>query len=91
MLSDSFKQGKLPVSFSDGSITLILKKGKDPTKCASYRPISLCQNSDLAINFSNAKVTARRLEMFCPILYQNIKLGLLKLVNSFFNTRRLGT
>lgn len=48
VLSDSFKQGKLPTSFYEACIILIAKKDKDPMEWSSYRPISLL-NVDVKI------------------------------------------
>ena len=56
--SDSFDSGKLPSSFYQACISLLLKKDKDPLDCASYRQISLL-NTDLKIL---AKILAHRLE-----------------------------
>ncbi|KAF7647189.1 hypothetical protein LDENG_00176120, partial [Lucifuga dentata] len=57
VLSESRKQSSLPPSFNEACVSLIAKKGKDPTDCASYRPISLL-NTDVKIL---AKVLAHRL------------------------------
>lgn len=45
MINESFNICELPLSLRSALITLIPKPGKDPTKCGSYRPISLL-NSD---------------------------------------------
>lgn len=50
MYNDSFKKGLLPNSLREANISLILKKGKPPEDCASYRPISLL-NVDLKKSF----------------------------------------
>ena len=49
-------EGTLPNSFYEGTITLIPKQQKDPTKVGNFRPISL-MNIDAKIleNFSLTK------------------------------------
>lgn len=76
-LSNSCKQGSLPQSFSEACITLIAKKGKDPTECASYRPISLL-NTDV-------KILARRLENILPTIISKDQTGFVKSRHSYFN------
>uniref|UniRef100_A0A803JQP7 Reverse transcriptase domain-containing protein n=1 Tax=Xenopus tropicalis TaxID=8364 RepID=A0A803JQP7_XENTR len=66
-------------------IVLILKPGKDPTECASYRPISLI-NSDAKIL---AKILATRL---APVLHKVIKpdqTGFMPGKSTDINIRRL--
>lgn len=58
MYKESFEQGFLPASLNQASISLLLKKNKDPTLCSSYRPISLL-NADVKIL---AKVLAKRID-----------------------------
>lgn len=41
MFNHSFEHGTLPSALREANISLILKKGKCPEDCASYRPISL--------------------------------------------------
>ena len=48
VFSDSLNSSALPTSFNQACISLLLKKGKDPLDCASYRPISLL-NTDVKI------------------------------------------
>lgn len=85
MLSDSFKQGKLPISFNEASITLVAKKDKDPMEYSSYRPISLL-NADIKIL---AKGLACRLESILPLIISEDQTGFVKNCHSYFNTHRL--
>lgn len=85
VLAESFQLGSLPPSLNEAIITLISKKGKDPTECASYRPISLL-NTDAKIL---AKVLARRLEGVIPLIISSDQTGFIKNRYSFFNVRRL--
>ena len=85
MLNYSFERGVLPVSLREAYISLILKKGKHPEDCASYRPISLL-NVDLKIL---SKLLARRLEVLLPVLINEDQTGFIKGRNSCNNMRRL--
>lgn len=85
VLSESRSQGSLLPSFSEACITLIAKKGKDPTECGSYRPISLL-NTDAKIL---AKVFAHRLENTLPTIISKDQTGFIKGRQSYFNIRRL--
>ncbi len=48
MYNESFDLAGLPQTVQEASISLILKKDKDPHTCSSYRPISLL-NIDFTI------------------------------------------
>lgn len=85
MFSDSLNSGALPPSFNQACISLLLKKGKDPLDCASYRPISLL-NTDVKIL---AKVLAHRLEDILPSVISPDQTGFIKGRHSFYNIRRL--
>ena len=85
IFNDAFIKGKLPQSFYDASISLILKKDKDPTECASYRPISLL-NTDSKIL---TKILATRLENVLPQIISQDQTGFIKNRYSFFNIRKL--
>lgn len=78
MLNDYFERGVLPMSLREANISLILKKGKHPEDCDSYRPISLL-NVDLKML---SKVLARRLEVFLPVLTNEDQTGFIKGGNS---------
>ncbi len=62
MYQESLNNGALPPSLNTAVITLLLKPGKTPTDCGSYRPISLL-NNDLKIL---CKVLAKRIELHLP-------------------------
>lgn len=85
MLEDSLERGILPASLREANISLILKKGKQPEQCASYRPISLL-NTDLKIL---SKILATRLEGLLPVLINEDQTGFIKGRNSSNNMRRL--
>ncbi len=66
-------------------ISLLLKKGKDPLDCSSYRPISLIP-CDLKIY---AKVFASRMEKVIHSLIKEDQTGFIKGHNASDNMRRL--
>ena len=85
MLNESFTNSCLPPTLRQTSISLILKKNKDPLLCGSYRPISLI-NVDAKLL---AKVLAMRLDSILPSLISTDQTGFIKNRHSFFNIRRL--
>lgn len=85
MFNESFESLKLPQTLTQASISLILKKNKDPLSCASYRPISLL-NVDFKLL---SKLLALRLESTLPSIISPDQTGFIKNRHSFFNLRRL--
>ncbi|MGL4484778.1 MAG: RNA-directed DNA polymerase, partial [Anaerovoracaceae bacterium] len=74
MFNYSLENGTLPTSLREANISLLLKKGKQPEDCASYRPISLL-NSDFKIL---SKILATRLEGLLPQLIKEDQTGFIK-------------
>lgn len=74
-----------PRLLCEASISLLLKKDKDPTSCGSYRPVSLL-NVDFKIL---TKVLSCRLQLVLPSLICLDQTGFTPGRHSFFNTRRL--
>ena len=66
-------------------ISVLHKSGKDPLKCASYRPISLLDHDYKIIN----KLLAKRLEDILPKLINPDQAGFIKGRYSADNIRRL--
>lgn len=85
VFEDSLDLSILPPTLRQASISLLLKKGKDPLNCSSYRPISLL-NVDIKIL---AKVLALRLESVLPTIISSDQTGFIKNRQSFFNVRRV--
>lgn len=85
VFEDSFSSKSLPPTLRQASISLLLKKDKDPVKCSSYRPISLL-NVDVKIL---AKMLALRLETVLPSLVSSDQTGFIKNRQLFFNIRRV--
>ena len=83
--NESMEHGFLPTTLTQASISLLLKKGKDPTNCGSYRPISLL-NVDVKIL---AKILALRLEAILPDIISEDQTGFVKGRHSFSNIRSL--
>ncbi len=85
IFNHSFGKNALQASLCDANMSLILKKGKRPTDCASYRPIALL-NVDLKIL---SKVLATRLEKLLPTIVKEDQTGFIKGCNSCNNVCRL--
>lgn len=85
MYADSFQKQQLPQTLTMADITLILKRGKPPDYCSSYRPVSLI-NVDNKILF---KVFAKRIEDIIPKLVKPDQTGFIKQRMSTYNMRRL--
>lgn len=82
---ESLSNGSLPFTLRQASISVLLKKGKDPELCTSYRPISL-MNVDTKVL---AKALARRLEKVLPTIISQEQTGFIKGRQLFFNVRTL--
>lgn len=85
MFNHSFDQKHLPQTLTEASISLLLKPGKDPNDCGSYRPISLL-NVDVKIL---AKLIASRLENVTTTIISTEQTGFIKGRQSFTNIRTL--
>lgn len=85
MYKESFEHGFLPTSLNQASISLLLKKNKDPTLCSSYRPISLL-NADVKIL---AKVLAKRIDVCLPNIISEDQTGFIRGRQMSSNIRRL--
>lgn len=73
----------IPPSWKQASISLLLKKDKNPQDCSSYRPISLL-NVDYKII---AKILARRLENILPKIINPDQAGFVKSRHGTDNVR----
>lgn len=80
MFNESFASSSLPPTLNQASISLILKKNKDPLACSSYRPISLL-NVDFKLL---SKMLALRLETVLPTIINPSQTGFIKERHSFF-------
>lgn len=85
MYTYSFQIGTLPPTLLRATVSLILKKDKDPLSCNSYRPISLI-NVDYKIL---SKLLAKRLETVLPSVINPDQTGFIKGRYAFSNIRRL--
>lgn len=85
MYQESFNIGSLPPSLDTATITLLLKPGKTPNQCGSYRPISLI-NHDLKIL---CIVLAMKLELILPKIVHADQNGFIQGKQGFHNIRRV--
>lgn len=81
------KSVSLPLSLTQASISLILKRNKDPVFCVSYRPILLL-NVDVKLL---AKLLAMRLESVLPSVISSDQTGFIKNIHYFSNIRNIQT
>lgn len=85
MFNESYKSGILPQTLRQATISLILKKHKDPLQCSNYHPISLlCTDVKLL-----AKALARRLDPLLPTIISPDQTGFIKHRHYFHNVRHL--
>ena len=82
---ESLSLGCLPPTLRQASISVLLKKDKDPDLCTSYRPISL-MNVDTKIL---AKALACRLERVLPTIISKEQTGFIKGRQLYYNVRTL--
>lgn len=85
MFNDSLEHGSLPKTLTQASISLILKKDKDPRECGSWRPISLL-NADVKLL---AKVLACRLDPCLLDIVSEDQTGFIRGRQLSSNVRRL--
>lgn len=82
---EALESKSLPPTMTQATISVLLKKGKDPLKCESYRPVSLlcCDYKILT------KVLAGRLESVMPAVVHPDQTGFIIGRQLFGNLRRL--
>ena len=76
---------QFPKTLEQAPITVLLKPGKDPKLCGSYRPIALLSSEYKIFT----KVIATRLEKVIPDLIYKDQTGFIQNRFSFDNIRRL--
>lgn len=82
---EALATGNLPQTLTQATISVLLKKDKDPVQCSSYRPISLlcCDYKILT------KILAQRLNPIISTIIDEDQTGFIPGRQSFFNVRRL--
>lgn len=85
MFNMALKDGALPQTLNEATVTLIPKNGKDPELVSSYRPISLL-NTDQKIL---AKSLARRLSSHIGKLVHPDQTGFIPARHTSYNLRRI--
>lgn len=84
ILNLALKNGKMPSSWKQATISVIPKAGKDPLSCSSFRPISVL-NIDYKLFTS---IMAKRLEVLLPELINTDQTGFISQRQTHDNIRR---
>lgn len=79
MFNESFISSTLPPTLRLATIILILKPGKIPTDCSSFRPIILMEVDTKIL----CKVHTKRLDPHIPLLVHGVRMDLYRLVRDF--------
>ena len=81
LFQKSEREGKLPDSFYEASITLIPKLDRHPAKKENYRPISLMNMNAKILN----KIIANRIQQHIKRVIQHDQVGFIPGLQCWFN------